>query len=65
MSTASNPKVAYSIPEAIAATGIKRTTLYAEMKAGRLRATKVRGRTIIRAEALGAWLAALDATKAA
>jgi excisionase family DNA binding protein len=39
--------LAYRIDAAVQATGLGRTTLYEEIKAGRLRATKVRGRTVI------------------
>lgn len=40
-------KLAYRIPEAIAATGIGRTTLYALIKSGDLKVRKVRGMTLI------------------
>lgn len=49
-------KLAYSIPEAVAATGIGRSTLYQHIKAGALIVTKIGGRTVIRAEHLTAWL---------
>ena len=46
------PKIGYSIREACLASSLGRTTLYAHIAAGRLRATRVGGRTIIPAEAL-------------
>ena len=42
-----NEKLAFRIDEASSASGIGRTTLYAEMKEGRLRACKVGQRTLI------------------
>ncbi len=51
------PKIAYSIREACAASSLGRTTLYAHISAGRLRAVRVGGRTIIPAEALHALIA--------
>tara|TARA_R110000868_G_scaffold361248_1_gene623234 strand:+ start:2133 stop:2318 length:186 start_codon:yes stop_codon:yes gene_type:complete len=51
------PKVAYSIREACDATSLGRTTIYSHITAGRLRATRVGGRTIIPAEALHALIA--------
>lgn len=53
---ASTRKLAYSIPEAVAATGIGRSTLYQHIKAGSLIATKIGGRTVILSEHLTAWL---------
>jgi len=40
-------KLSYRIPEAVAATGIGRSTLYDMIKAGELRTQKVRGITLI------------------
>lgn len=40
-------KLAYRIPEAVAATGISRTGIYELIKAGRLRVRKVGTRTLI------------------
>lgn len=54
------PKVGYSIREACRATSLGRTTLYAHIAAGRLRATRVGGRTIIPAEALHALISGQD-----
>lgn len=51
------PKVGYSIREACDATSLGRTTIYSHITTGRLRATRVGGRTIIPAEALQALIA--------
>jgi len=51
------PKLGYSIREACRASSLSRTTLYSHLKAGRLHAVRVGGRTIIPAEALHALLA--------
>lgn len=57
-STTSKPqKLGYSIREAVAATSLGRTTIYNHIAAGRLRAVRVGGRTIIPAEALHALIA--------
>ncbi len=48
------PKIGYSIREACHASSLGRTTIYNHIAAGRLRATRVGGRTIIPAEALHA-----------
>ena len=48
------PKIAYSIKEACRASSLGRTTIYNHISAGRLRAVRVGGRTIIPAEALHA-----------
>ena len=45
-------KIAYSIWEACQATSLGRSTLYNHIASGRLRATRVAGRTIIPADAL-------------
>lgn len=39
--------LAFSIPQLVAATGLSRTTLYSEIKTGRLRARKVGARTLV------------------
>lgn len=44
------PKLAYSIREFCQATSIARSTVYAHIAAGRLRATRIGGRTIITAD---------------
>lgn len=51
------PKLGYSIREACQASSLGRSTLYSHIAAGRLRATRVGGRTIIPAEALNALIA--------
>jgi excisionase family DNA binding protein len=51
------PKIAYSIREACQASSLGRTTIYNHISAGRLRAVRVGGRTIIPAEALHALVA--------
>jgi len=56
-STAVGQKIGYSIREAVAATSLGRTTIYSHISAGRLRAVRVGGRTIIPAEALHALIA--------
>ncbi len=59
--------LAYSIPEAVAVSGISRSRLYLEIKAGRLRAVKSGKRTLITADDLRAFIATLPTfgTKAA
>lgn len=51
------PKIGYSIREACRASSLGRTTIYNHISAGRLRAVRVGGRTIIPAEALYALIA--------
>ena len=51
------PKIAYSIKEACRASSLGRTTIYNHISAGRLRAVRVGGRTIIPAESLHALIA--------
>lgn len=51
------PKLAYSIKEACRASSLGRTTLYGHIQAGRLRAVRIGGRTVIPAEALHALIA--------
>ncbi len=48
------PKLAYSIREAVTATSLSKTTLYAKIAANELRAVRVGGRTVIPAESLHA-----------
>ncbi len=50
-------KIGYSIREACQASSLGRTTLYNHIAAGRLRATRIGGRTIIPADALYALVA--------
>ena len=49
-------RLAFSIVEAAAQISCGRSTLYSEIRAGRLRASKIRRRTVIRAEDLRAYL---------
>jgi excisionase family DNA binding protein len=51
------PKIGYSIREACRATSIGRTRVYELIREGRLRATRIGGRTIIPAESLLALIA--------
>ena len=51
------PKLGFSIREACQASSLGRTTIYSHISAGRLRAVRVGGRTIIPAEALHALIA--------
>ena len=53
-------KAAYSIPEAVQITGVGRSRLYQEIESGRLRSVKVGRRTLIPANAIDEWLAALS-----
>ena len=55
----SKPPVAYSVPEAARAASIGTTKLRNEIRAGRLRARKIGKRTIITAQDLEDWAAAL------
>ena len=48
------PKLAYSIREAVTATSLSKTTLYAMIAANELRAVRIGGRTVIPAESLHA-----------
>lgn len=51
------PKIAYSIKEACRVSSLGRTTIYAHIAAGRLRANRIGGRTIIPADSLHALIA--------
>ena len=51
-----NDIVAYSVDEAAKASNTGRTSLFAEIKAGRLKARKFGKRTIVTADALTEWL---------
>jgi hypothetical protein len=59
------PKLAYSIPEAMEATGIGRSSLYEDISAGRLMARKRGSRTVILARDLAAYLEALPVAEMA
>ena len=52
-----SPKLAYSIKEACRASSLGRSTIYAHIAAGTLKARRIGGRTIIPAESLHALLA--------
>ena len=54
-----NP-IVLTIHEAIDASRIAKTKIYAEIKAGRLPIIKIGRRTLIRREALEAWLRAAE-----
>ncbi len=58
------PQIAYSIGEVSDLTGVGRTTVFAEIKAGRLLVRKLGRRTLILDEDLRAWLAALPSRAA-
>jgi excisionase family DNA binding protein len=55
---------AYSVAEAGRKASVGRTTIYAEIKAGRLRAVKVGRRTLVLAEDLQNWLSSLPQARA-
>jgi excisionase family DNA binding protein len=49
-------KLAYTVEEAIKASGVKRDLLYHEINRGNLRTLKVGRRRLVRVEALEQWL---------
>jgi excisionase family DNA binding protein len=49
-------KIGYSIPEAVQASSVGRSSIYEEIRAGNLRAIKIGRRTVILADDLKAWL---------
>ena len=49
-------KIAYRVDEAVRASGLGRTTIYDEIKSGRLKAVKVAGRRLIMKADLEAFL---------
>lgn len=55
--TITHPKLGYSIREACLASSLGKTTLYAHIGAGRLRAIRIGGRTVIPADSLRALIA--------
>jgi len=54
-------KLSYTVGEMVAATGLGRSRLYEEIRAGRLRIVKAGRRTLILAIDLEKWLASLPA----
>ena len=56
--------LADTVPTACARLGISRSTLYLEVASGRLRAVKVRGRTLLRRVDQSAWADNLPAIEA-
>ncbi len=52
-------RIAYSVREVSQLAGIGQTTVYAEIKAGRLKVRKLGARTLVRRADLEAWLDAL------
>jgi excisionase family DNA binding protein len=56
------PKLAYSIPQAVEATSVGRSTLYGQIKEGHLKATRIGGRTVIMADELMRWLNSFSET---
>jgi excisionase family DNA binding protein len=54
--TSNKQRLAYSIPDAIAAVSIGRSLLYEEIKAGNLKTFKIGTRTLIAADDLSAWI---------
>lgn len=48
------PRIAYSINDACRASSLGRTTIYAHIAAGRLKAVRIGGRTLIPADSLRA-----------
>ncbi|QCO04236.1 helix-turn-helix domain-containing protein [Azospirillum argentinense] len=58
-------KIGYSVEEAVAASSVGRSLLYEEIRAGKLRATKIGRRTVILADDLKAWLSARVSGEAA
>jgi len=53
-------KLAYSIKEAMHATSLGKTTIFAHIKSGRLEAKRIGGRTVIPAESLQAFITGGD-----
>ena len=54
-------KLSYRIAEAVSATGVPRSTIYSEIKAGRLKTKKLGAIQLIMAEDLRDWLSKLEA----
>jgi len=53
-------KLAYSIPETAQLSGSSRSSIYIEIKEGRLKASKIGRRTVITKDAFQAWLGNLE-----
>ena len=51
-----NQKLAVSVDEACALAGVRRDLLYREINEGRLKTAKIKGRRLIRRQALEQWL---------
>lgn len=51
-----------SVEDVVRAVGVSRTTIYKEIKAGRLKITKVGRRSLILPENFKAWLALLESS---
>jgi excisionase family DNA binding protein len=51
------PKLGFSIREAVQASSLSKSTIYNHIAAGRLRAVRVGGRTIVQGESLRALIA--------
>lgn len=58
-------RLSYTVDQFVTASGIGRTTVFAEIKAGRLKARKVGKRTLITAEAARVFLDSLPEREAA
>jgi excisionase family DNA binding protein len=54
-------KIAYSIAEAVRASGMSRSAIYLALKSGDLRGVKLGRRTLVRHEDLAAYIARLPA----
>lgn len=57
-------KLAFTVPELMAASGVGRTTIYEEVKAGRLVIAKVGAKTIVPVDRAREWLKAREVTGA-
>lgn len=51
-----SPKLAYTIPELCAATGISRAMVYKEIRAERLKVKKIGARTLVPIDEAKAWI---------
>ncbi len=54
-----NTPLAYTVPDAVKASGLARSRLYEELRAGRIEGRKAGRRTLILASSLAAFVAAL------